>query len=72
MYMSSRVISSVVRCGEVEGLFRSCPGFVVVSMGFLGVVRMLPFVVLLCSVLLGCLCLLVACCVLFWLLGSLA
>ena len=45
---------SVLRRGGVEGLYRSCPGFVVVSMGPRGVVQVLPFVALLCSVLLRC------------------
>ena len=56
MYVS-RVISGcdVVWCGVVEGLCRSCPGFVAVSIGPLGVVRVLHFVVLFYSVLLRCL-----------------
>ena len=46
MYMS-RLFLGVIWCGEVEKLDRSCPGFVVVSMGPLGEARVLPFAVFL-------------------------
>ena len=64
------LLRSVSVCCGVELLCRSFPGFVVVPMGPLVVVSVLPFVILLRSLLLLSLCLLVACCELFWLSGS--
>ena len=51
-------------CNEMEVLYRSCPVFMAVSMGPLEVVPVLSFVGFLRNVLLLCLCLLVAGCVL--------
>jgi len=51
----SRVTARLSVCGEVEVLFRSCPGVVVVSMERLVVVPVMPFVVPLLNALLLCL-----------------